>query len=261
MGFRACALTLPGATVPRLCRRYGQRVDQTDGSTTDTSTELRPGVLLDVDGTLLDTNYLHALAWWQAMRDAGLTGITMTDTHQAVGIASEQLIERLAPDATEKQTKKASKGHTKRYAKLQGEVVAFDRAAELILTCTKAGLAVVLATSGKPADLDWMLPAIGVDEEAITGSTTSDDVEVAKPAPDLLSVAMEQHGLDPRRTVAIGDTVWDVQAAHDADVPIIAFTCGGIPRCQLEGAGADEIYSGPADLLDHWSGSALSRLG
>ena len=221
---------------------------------------LRAGVLLDVDGTLLDTNYLHAVAWWQAMRDAGIEGITMTDTHQAVGIANEQLIEHLASNATEKQAKKAVKAHTKRYAKLQAEVVAFSRADELVQRCRDAGLAVVLATSGQAADLKWMLPAIGVDEDLITGSTTSGDVEVAKPAPDLLQVAMEQHGLDPARTVAVGDTVWDVQSAHDAQIKIVAFTCGGIPRCQLEGAGADEIYAGPGDLLDHWTESVLARL-
>ena len=220
----------------------------------------RAGVLLDIDGTLLDTNYLHALAWWQAMRDAGIAGITMTDTHQSVGIANDQLLDHLAPDASDRVKKKTIKAHSKRYAKLQKQVVAFDRADELILRCRDVGLAVVLATSGEASDLDWMLPAIGVDSAAITGVTTSADVEVAKPAPDLLAVAMEQHGLDPARTVAIGDTIWDVQAAHAADVPLIAFTGGGIPRCQLTEADADEIYSGPADLLDHWRSSRISRL-
>lgn len=222
--------------------------------------DLRAGVLLDVDGTLLDTNYLHTLAWWQAMRDAGLDGITMADAHQAVGIASEQLIEHLAAGASDRAAKKAIKAHSKRYAKLQQQVVAFDRAADLIQRCHDAGLAVVLATSGEASDLDWMLPAIGVDEGVITGSTTSADVEVAKPAPDLLSVAMEQHGLDPERTIAVGDTVWDVRSAHDAGLRLIAFTTGGIPACQLSEAGADEIWSGPADLLDHWADSALSAL-
>lgn len=221
---------------------------------------LQAGVLLDVDGTLLDTNYLHALAWWQAMRDAGIEGITMADTHQAVGIANEQLIEHLADQATQKQAKKAIKAHTKRYATLRSEVVAFTGADELIHRCRDAGLAVVLATSGQAADLKWMLPAIGVEKDLITGSTTSGDVEVAKPAPDLLQVAMDQHGLDPDRTVAVGDTVWDIQSAHDAGIPIVALTCGGITRGQLEGAGADEIYSGPADLLDHWTESVLGRL-
>jgi phosphoglycolate phosphatase-like HAD superfamily hydrolase len=222
--------------------------------------EGRPGVLLDVDGTLLDTNYLHALAWWQALRDAGLTGVTMTDTHQAIGIANEGLLEHLLPDATERQRRKAIKRHSKRYDKLSSQIVAFDRAGELVQRCADAGLAVVLATSGQASDLDWMLPAIGVPDGLIAGAATSGDVEEAKPAPDLLQVAMEKFGLDRERTVAIGDTVWDIEAAHAAGVGILAFTCGGIPACQLDGAAADEVYAGPADLLERWSDSVVSRL-
>ncbi len=97
---------------------------------------LRAGVLLDVDGTLLDTNYLHTLAWSQAMRDASIEGVTMADAHQAVGIASEQLIEHLAAGASDRAGRKAIKAHAKRYAKLQKEVVAFERAAELVERCT-----------------------------------------------------------------------------------------------------------------------------
>ncbi|GAA1432598.1 HAD family hydrolase [Microlunatus lacustris] len=217
---------------------------------------LRAGVLLDVDGTLLDTNYLHALAWWQAMRDGGVEGVTMTDCHQAVGIGSEELVRRLAG----REDDAVVEAHSERYDALQDQVVAFDRSADLVRHLAGTGLAVVLATSGREQDLEWMLPAIGVEDDLIDGSTTSGDVEQAKPHPDLLSTAMEQHSLDPERTVAIGDTVWDIQAAHDAGVRIVAFTTGGIPRCQLEQAGADEVWSGPADLLEHWSSSILAEL-
>jgi phosphoglycolate phosphatase-like HAD superfamily hydrolase len=220
----------------------------------------KPGVLLDVDGTLLDTNYLHALAWWQAFRDAGVAGVTMADTHQAVGIASEGLVDRLAHDADDRTKRKVVKRHSKRYDKLQGEVVAFAGADHLVRRLHDAGFRVVLATSGPKSDLDWMLPAIGIGEGVLAGATTSGDVEQAKPAPDLMTTAMQQHDLDPARTVAIGDTVWDVQAAHDAGVRIVAFTCGGIPRCELAGAGADEVFGGPADLVDRWDDSLLSRL-
>ena len=217
---------------------------------------LRAGVLLDVDGTLLDTNYLHALAWWQAMRDGGVEGVTMTDCHQAVGIGSDELVRRLAG----RDDDAVVEAHSRRYEALQDQVVAFDRSADLVQHLADTGLAVVLATSGLADDLDWMLPAIGVEEGLIDGSTTSGDVERAKPHPDLLTTAMEQHGLDPARTIAVGDTVWDIQAAHDAGVRIVAFTTGGIPRCQLEQAGADEVWSGPADLLEHWSSSILAEL-
>ncbi|MBP2416538.1 HAD family hydrolase [Microlunatus capsulatus] len=216
----------------------------------------RAGVLLDVDGTLLDTNYLHALAWWQAMRDGGVEGVTMADCHQAVGIGSEELVRRLAG----RDDDAVVEAHSTRYDALQDQVVAFDRSADLVQKLAGTGLAVVLATSGRQQDLEWMLPAIGVEDGLIDGSTTSGDVERAKPHPDLLTTAMEQHGLDPARTVAVGDTVWDVQAAHDAGIRVVAFTTGGIPRCQLEQAGADEVWSGPADLLEHWSSSLLAAL-
>lgn len=238
---------------PSICGRAGiiPGVSDTSG---------KPGVLLDVDGTLLDTNYLHAFAWWQAFRDAGVPGVTMAETHRAVGIAGEGLVDRLAKDADARAKAKVVKRHTKRYAKLQDQVVAFARADELIHRCRDAGLTVVLATSGPADDLHWMLPAIGVEEDGIDGATTSGDVEEAKPAPDLMTTAMQQHGLDPARTVAIGDTVWDVQAAHDAGVRFIAFTCGGVAECELAAAGTDEVFAGPSDLLDRWAESALARL-
>lgn len=219
-----------------------------------------PGVLLDVDGTLLDTNYLHALAWWQAFRDAGVAGVTMADTHQAVGIGSEELVDRLAHEADERTKRKVVKRHTKRYAKLQDQVVAFTGADHLVRRCHDAGFRVVLATSGQKGDLDWMLPAIGIDDGILAGATTSGDVEQSKPAPDLMTTAMQQHDLDPSRTVAVGDTVWDVESAHRAGISIIALTCGGISRCELDEAGADEVFGGPADLVDRWDDSLLARL-
>src|SRR3954463_9635264 len=166
----------------------------------------KPGVLLDVDGTLLDTNYLHALTWWQAFRDAGVAGVTMADAHRSVGIGSEELVDRLAHEADDRTKRKVVKRRSKRYAKLQDQVVAFSGADHLVRRCHDAGYRVVLATSGEKSDLDWMLPAIGVGKGILAGATTSGDVGEGKPAPDLLTTAMEQHDLDSAHTVAIGDT-------------------------------------------------------
>ncbi len=222
----------------------------------DSEARPRAGVLLDIDGTLLDTNYLHALAWWQAMRDAGITGVTMADTHQAIGIGNAELVQRLAGEDNEQ----AVEAHSTRYRALRDQVVAFAGSVDLVTACRDAGLAVVLATSGVTEDLEWMLPVIGVQKDVLTGIVTSADVESAKPAPDLLTVAMEKFGLDPSRTVAVGDTVWDVRAAHGAGVRSVVVTTGGISRRELAEAGADEIYEGAADLLARWSESSLSRL-
>lgn len=217
-------------------------------------TTLRPGVLLDVDGTLLDTNYLHVLAWWQAMRDAGHAEVSMAAIHRCIGIASEGLVERLLgrpdPDAVE--------AHSRRYDALRDKVTAFPGTADLVQACADRGLVPVVATSGKGEDLEWMLPAIGAGEH-VAGATTSSDVGEGKPAPDLLTAALDQHRLDPQRSVAVGDTVWDVAAAQRAGVPCVALTCGGISAAELREAGAAEVYDDPADLLAGFDGSLLAK--
>ena len=217
----------------------------------------RPGVLYDVDGTLLDTNYLQVLAWWQAFRDTGHPDVSMADCHRAIGIASAELVGHLlGEDAPDTEDVVEAKG--RRYEPLRELVVAFPRVDELLAACREQGLAVVLATSGMESDLEWMQPAIG-GEDVVDGATTSADVEAAKPAPDLLQTAVADHGLDPGRTVAVGDTIWDVRAARDAGLPCIALTCGGISRAELEDAGADEVYHDPADLLAHLDDSLIGR--
>jgi phosphoglycolate phosphatase-like HAD superfamily hydrolase len=116
----------------------------------------------------------------------------------------------------------------------------------------------VLATSGKEHDLEWMLPAIGT-EDAFEGVTTSSEVEDGKPAPDLPATAMEQHRLDPDRTLLVGDTVWDVQAAARSGIPCVAVTSGGISEAELREAGAVEVYADVAELLDRFDDSILGR--
>jgi HAD superfamily hydrolase (TIGR01509 family) len=217
--------------------------------------DLRPGVLFDVDGTLLDTNYLHVLAWWQAMDDAGHPEVTMAAIHRAVGIASEGLVQRLLGESNER----AVEAHSERYQALRDHVKAFPRAAELVQRCAERGLTPVLATSGKEDDLEWMLPAIGA-EESFSGATTSSQVEDGKPAPDLLTASLEKHRLDPRRTVLVGDTVWDVEAAKKAGIPCIGVLVGGIAEAELREAGAAEVYADPADLLAHFDDSLLASL-
>ncbi len=217
----------------------------------------RPGVLFDVDGTLLDTNYLQVLAWWRAFRDTGHDDVSMADCHRAIGIASEELVTHLlGDDATD--VEEVSEAKTRRYEPLRDLVSAFPRVDELLAACRERGLAVVLATSGGESDLEWMVPAIG-GEDVVDGATSSADVEAAKPAPDLLQTAVEAHGLDASRTVVVGDTVWDVQAARDAGLPCIALTCGGISRAELLEAGAEEVYDDPAGLLASLDDSLVGK--
>lgn len=218
-------------------------------------TDLRPGVLFDVDGTLLDTNYLHVLAWSQAFADVGHAGVSMAAIHRAVGIASEGLVEHLLGHEDER----AVEAHSRRYEELRDRVTAFPKVADLLETCAGRGLATVLATSGKEKDLEWMLPAIGAGE-SLAGVTTSSEVESGKPAPDLVEAALEQHDLDRGHTALVGDTVWDVEAAARAGLPCVAVTSGGISAAELRDAGGVEVYADPAELLDRLDVSLLARL-
>jgi len=216
---------------------------------------LRPAVLLDVDGTLLDTNYLHVLAWWQAIEDTGRGPIPMSAIHRAIGIPSDGLVRHLLGEDDEKTVD----AHSTRYEPLRENVKPFPETADLLRTCAGRGLAVVLATSGQASDLEWMLPAIGAGD-AVTGATTAADVDEGKPEPDLLTTAMRDHGLDPQRTVVVGDAVWDVEAAQRAGLPCIGLTCGGISAQELLDAGAAAVYDGPADLLEHLDDSPVGRV-
>lgn len=212
------------------------------------------GVILDVDGTLLDTNYLHAVAWARAFRDAGHNP-SMSSLHRAIGITSDVLVEQLLGESDER----VVEGHSKHYAALQDEVRAFPRVPDLIRECRRRGLSVVIVTSGAKDDLEWMLPAIGVEEDELTGVLTSGDVEESKPSPDPFATALEKHGLDSGRTVAVGDTIYDVQAALRAGLGSIALTCGGIDEHTLREAGAHEVYDDPAALLEALERSAIVR--
>jgi len=164
----------------------------------------------------------------------------------------------IGPGGSSRDDEKTVDAHSRRYEPLRENVKPFPRTAELLRAWADRGLAVVLATSGQESDLEWMMPAIGA-EDAITGATTSGGVDEGKPAPDLLGVAMREHGLDPQRTVVVGDTVWDVEAAQRAGLPCIALTCGGIGGPELTDAGAAAVYDDPADLLEHLHDSLLAR--
>lgn len=220
----------------------------------------RPGVLFDVDGTLLDTNYLHVLAWSRALRLGGHGDLTMAAVHRAIGIDSAGLIRRLTgTEPGDPHSAELSEAHAAEYQQFRDEVRSFPTSADLVRRCQESGLTVVLATSGGKDDLQWMLPAIGADD-AIEGAVTSDDVAAGKPAPDLQRTALEKFGLDPQRTVAVGDTVWDIKSAAGAGLSCLALESGGIAAAALQEAGAQRTYFDPQALYESFSGSILAAV-
>lgn len=215
----------------------------------------KAGVLFDIDGTLLDSTYHHTLAWLRAFRDHGYNEITSAQVHRAIGLGDDHLV----PHLLGHEQAELADAHSKHYAALRDEVQALPRAAELITRCAAADLRVVLATSGKANDLDWMLPRIG-SQEGIMGWATSEDVEKSKPAPDILQCAAKQHGLGAGNAVTVGDSVWDGKAARAANIRFVALLSGGVAEAELREAGAVEVYQGPADLLAHFDESLLATL-
>ncbi len=213
-------------------------------------------VLFDVDGTLVDTNYLHAVTWWEAFAQAG-HDVAMTDIHRAMGMGSDQLLDRLLPRDRDKDQDPAIRAaHSALYSTYWSRLRPLRGATDLLRACKKRGLTVVLASSADEPEFNALRAALDA-EDAIDEATFSGDVEQSKPAPDLVQVALDKAGVTPDEAVFVGDTVWDVQASQKAGVRCVGFLSGGISRGELAEAGAAQIYDGPADLLNHFPDALL----
>ncbi len=204
--------------------------------------------ILDVDGTLVDSNYQHALAWYRAFRLHGIT-LPVWRCHRAIGMGGDQLVSHLAGEGfAEAEGKTVRTEEHALFQQLRPEVQAFAGARGLIEDLKERGCKIVLASSAKPEDVALFLDLLDAREVA-EDWTTSDDVEESKPAPDLLRVALEKLGepLDAP-SVMIGDSVFDVEAARKAGMPAVVVRSGGFGDDELREAGAVAIVDTPGDL-------------
>jgi HAD superfamily hydrolase (TIGR01509 family) len=215
---------------------------------------LRPGVLFDVDGTLFDTNYLHTLTWSRAFADAG-EWAPMNSIHRLVGMGSDRLVVELlgheSPEAVDVRPR--------RYQELIDEARPFPGAAELLRLCHRNNLSVVIATSAASDELDELLSKLGAGD-AIDAQTTADDIEEAKPDPEVFLKAMEAGAIDPRRAIAVGDSVWDIKSARAAGIACIAVESGGYSEHELSEEGALHVYRDVQELFDQFYTSPLALL-
>jgi HAD superfamily hydrolase (TIGR01549 family) len=205
--------------------------------------------VLDVDGTLVDTNYQHALAWYRALRSLGET-YPVWRIHRLIGMGGDQLVAALGGDAVEERLGDAAREKwVEEVDPMMGETELLPGARELIVALKERGHRVVLASSGKPHHVERALDLLDARDLA-DAWTTSDDVEHTKPAPDLLQVALKKLGepLDAP-SVVIGDSVYDVEAAKNAGMPAIVVRSGGFGDDELRDAGALGIHDTPADLI------------
>lgn len=215
-------------------------------------------VLFDVDGTLVDTNYLHAVCWWEAFAQAGHE-VSMARIHRAIGMGSDLLLDALLPGDRDRGNDGSIRAaHSALYATFWTRLRPLPGAADLLRACQQEGWRVVLASSADDHEFRVLRTALDADD-AIDAATSSGDVAQSKPAPDLVQVALDKAGVPPEAAVFVGDTVWDVQACGKAGVPCIGLLSGGIGRGELLGAGAAAVYDDPAALLDGLPDSILGR--
>jgi len=203
-------------------------------------------VVFDIDGTLVDTNYQHAIAWHRALRDHGYT-VQLWEIHRHIGMGGDQLVAALIGEEGEQadgETIREAEGEA--YGELIGEVEVMDGASELLRELHEEGAVVVLASSAKAEEVDHYLDLLDA-RELVDGWTTAADVEQTKPEPDLIGVALEKAG---RRgpAVMVGDSTWDVKAAQAAGVPTLAVLTGGFSAEELGDAGADRVVESIGEL-------------
>ena len=204
-------------------------------------------VVLDVDGTLMDTNYLHVEAWARAFEETGHR-IPRVKLHKQVGKGSSLLITEFVQD--EETVEKVEELHSEFYGELQEHGHPLPGAKELISSLKERGYGVWFVTSAKDEELEHHMQELEA-EGNIDGVVNSSAVENAKPAPDIFEEALERAGVSADEAVAVGDAIWDVESAKGAGIRTVAVLSGGaFDGEDLEEAGAVAVYEDCAALLD-----------
>ena len=211
--------------------------------------------ILDVDGTLVDTNYHHAIAWHRALRAHG-HHVAVWRIHRHIGMGGDKIVAALVGDEAESAQGddiRAAEGEA--YAELIGEVEPMQGAREVIVQLREAGATVILASSAKQREVDHYLNLLDA-RDLVAAWTTAADVEETKPAADLVHAALGHAGDGP--ALMIGDSTWDVKAADAAGVPTLAVLTGGFAATELRRAGAVEVVESIGSLRQQ--GQLLERL-
>ena len=214
-----------------------------------------PIAVLDVDGTLVDTNYHHAIAWYRAFREHGLT-LPVWRIHRHIGMGGDQLVAAVAGKRVEdRQGDSLRAAETALYADLIGEVQPFADARRLLELLDRRGHRMVLASSGKRDEVDHYLDLLDA-RDLVEAWTTSADVERTKPDPDLVHTAVDKVG--GGEAVLVGDSTWDCEAATRADVPTLAILTGGFSEQELREAGAVTVFESLSELCEHLDETPLA---
>ena len=215
-------------------------------------------VLFDIDGTLVDSNYLHVHAWYRAFTDVGIP-VDAWRIHRSIGMDGDTLVATLAEDADE-DTRSRAKDLNSRYYKESASLLRpLPGALELLEAVEKLGIQVVLATSAPEDELAILRDVLDCDN-LVSAMTSSEDVDTAKPRPDIINVALDRVGVDAAHAVFVGDAVWDVEACKRADVVAIGLLSGGVSKCELEEAGAHQVFDDALHLCQHLDDTPIAAL-
>lgn len=217
------------------------------------------GAILDVDGTLINSNDAHARAWVQALAQFNIY-VPLLEVRRLIGTGGDKLLPTVAhieegSPLGKKVSERRSEIFSQQYLP---HLHAFPKTRELLTKLRDVGIALAVATSAKKAELEPLLRLANV-LDLIEGASSSTGAESSKPDPDIVQAALRKLELEPERVLMIGDTPYDIEAASRAGLGTIAFRCGGHSDHDL--AGALAIYDGPADLLAQFDTSPLGRYG
>ena len=201
--------------------------------------------LLDVDGTLIDSNYQHAIAWYRAFRDHDIT-LPVWRLHRHIGMGGDQLVTAVAGSAIEDAHGDSLRASESRhFGRMIDEVRPLSGAHELLVALMERGWTAVLASSAKQEDVERYLSLLEA-HDLVAGYTTSDDVEATKPEPDLVAAAKGRANSD--QAVMVGDSTWDIEAAQRAGIETVAVLTGGFSAAELREAGAVCVFSSLDEL-------------
>jgi HAD superfamily hydrolase (TIGR01549 family) len=213
-----------------------------------------PAAVLDIDGTLVDTNYHHAIAWFRAFRQHG-EALPVWRIHRHIGMGGDQLVESLCGKQVEEEKGDDIRAAEKAlYMALIDEVEPFAGARELIHELKERGHAVVLASSAKPDEVDHYLDLLGA-RDVVDAWTDSGDVEATKPEPDLVHAAIDKAGGGD--AVMVGDSTWDCEAARRAGIKTVAVLTGGFSESELREAGAAVVFESIQELRERVGQTSL----
>ncbi len=216
--------------------------------------------ILDIDGTLVDTNYQHTISWARAFARHDIV-VPLWRIHRHIGMGGDQVVQALCGEQVEEQLgDEIRDAEGDLYMELIGEVRPMEGARELILALRERGHQVVLASSAKDEEVEHYLDMLDAREIA-DGWTTSGDVERTKPAPDLVHAALDRVAGGPDSAVMVGDTPWDVKSAAQAGVETITVITGGFSEQELSEAGAIAVFESVAELCEQIDTTRLSAGG